>query len=215
MPFRLRNAGQSFQRLMDSVTADLDPAFAYLDDLMIASQPENHKQVVRAVLERLREYGLVLNLEKCEFGRREIQFLGHKITASGIEPLTSHVAAVHKFAPPQDKQGMQRFLGLVNFYRRFLPGAAGVLKPLTDALRCPGGKKRPFVWTEPMLQAFQAVKDSLCAAVQLAHPDPAAAISLAVDASDWCVGAVLQQKEGDSWRPLSFYSKKLDAAQHK
>jgi Reverse transcriptase (RNA-dependent DNA polymerase) len=116
MPFGLRNAGQSFQRLMDSVTADLDPAFAYLDDLMIASQPKNHEQAVRAVLERLREYRLVLNLEKCEFGRKEIQFLGHKITASGIEPLNSHVAAVREFAPPQDKQGMQRFLGLVNFY---------------------------------------------------------------------------------------------------
>jgi hypothetical protein len=151
--------------------ADTGASYSCLPFRSTAAAPDvpslkgDHEQAVRAVLESLREYGLVLNLEKCEFGRREIQFLGHKITVSGIEPLTSHVAAVSEFMPPQDKQGMQRFLGLVNFYRRFLPGAAGVLKPLTDALRGPGGKKRPLVWTEPMSQAFQAVKDSLCAAV--------------------------------------------------
>jgi hypothetical protein len=90
-----------------------------------------------------------------------------------------------------------------------------VLKPLTDVMKGPGGKRKPITWTAVMTGAIRAVKDRLCSATKLAHPDPAAEISLAVDASDWCVGAVLQQKEGSAWRPLAFYSKKLDAAQHK
>jgi cytoskeleton-associated protein 5 len=89
------------------------------------------------------------------------------------------------------------------------------MKPLTDVLRGPGGKKKLLTWSEEMLAAFQLIKDELCAATQLAHPDPQAEISLAVDASDWCVGAVLQQRRGSDWQPLAFYSKKLDAAQHK
>jgi hypothetical protein len=141
MPFGLRNAGQSFQRLMDSVTADLDPGFAYLDDVLVASKPGVHEQAVRQVLERLHDNGLVLNIEKCEFGKSEIEFLGHRVSAAGVEPLASHVEAIRDFQPPEDKQGLQIFLGLVNFYRRFLPGAASVLKPLIDVLRGPGGKK--------------------------------------------------------------------------
>jgi RNase H-like domain found in reverse transcriptase len=80
---------------------------------------------------------------------------------------------------------------------------------------CPGGKRRQLAWSEAMQQSFQAIKDSLCQATQLAHPSPEAEISLAVDALDWCVGAVLQQRDGGNWRPLAFYSKKLDLAQHK
>jgi hypothetical protein len=83
-----------------------------------------------------------------------------------------------------------------------------MLKPLTNALKGPGGKRKPITWTAEMTSR-------LCSATHLAHPDPAAEISLAVDASDWCVGAGLQQKEGSAWRPLAFCSKKLDAAQHK
>jgi RNase H-like domain found in reverse transcriptase len=89
-----------------------------------------------------------------------------------------------------------------------------VLKPLTDALGGPGGKRKLLVWTH-MEAAFISIKELLCSATCLIHPDPQAAISLTVDASDRHIGAVLQQLEGGSWRPLAFYSKKLDAAQVK
>jgi Reverse transcriptase (RNA-dependent DNA polymerase) len=82
MPFGLRNAGQSFQHLMDSITADLPAAFAYLDDLLVASAPETHLQAVEQVMERLKENGLVLNLDKCEFGSSEVDFLGHRVSAA-------------------------------------------------------------------------------------------------------------------------------------
>jgi hypothetical protein len=107
----------------------------------------------------------VLNLEKCVFGQEEIDFLGHRISAKGVQPLHDHVAAVRDFPPPTDKMQLQRFLGMVNFYRRFLPAAAGVLKPLTDALQGPGGKSRKLEWSADMDAAFNKVKQLLCDAV--------------------------------------------------
>jgi hypothetical protein len=137
------------------------------------------------------------------------------VTAGGIQPLNDHVEAVKVFPQPSDKQGLQRFLGVVNFYRRFLPKAAAMLRRLMDALQGPGGKKSKLLWSAEMISAFQQIKQQLCTAATLVHPDPAACISLAVDASDSHVGAVLQQLEKQEWRPLAFYSKKLDATQRR
>ncbi len=102
---------------------------------------------------------------------------------------------------------LQQFLGLVNIYRRFLPGIGRTLQPLTDALR---GDPKTLEW--PPAAAFEAAKDTLAAAVPLAHPVPNAVLSLATDASDTHVGDVLQQRAGGSWQPLAFYSKKLSGA---
>ena len=92
-------------------------------------------QHLHLVLQRLQEYGLVLNMEKCELARQEIDFLGHHITAEGASPILRHVQAIQDFPAPRDKKQLQTFLGMVNFYRRFIPAAANILLPLTDALR--------------------------------------------------------------------------------
>jgi cleavage and polyadenylation specificity factor subunit 1 len=213
MPFGLRNAGQTFQRLMDRVGAGLDFVFIYLDDILVASQDEDtHYLHLRQILQRLKDNSLILNLEKCEFGKESVDFLGHKISALGAEPLLKHVKAVREFGKPTDTKSLQSFLGLVNFYRRFIRGAALILKPLTDALK--GGKKVQLTWTSEMGRAFQAAKEAVCSAVCLSHPDPAAVLSLAVDASNTHVGAVLQQSSpAGGWRPLSFFSRKLSSAE--
>ena len=212
MPFGLRNAGQTFQRLMDRIGAGLDFVFIYLDDILVASPDEQtHKAHLRELLQRLREYGMVLNMEKCEFGQSSVDFLGHRITASGAEPLTKHLEAIHNFTQPSDVKGLQSFLGLVNFYRRFIRGAAQLLKPLTDSLK--GGKTTKLAWSPQMAAAFQAAKAAVCAATSLGHPDREAALNLAVDASDSHVGGVLQQQTSSGWQPLSFFSRKLTPAE--
>jgi hypothetical protein len=137
------------------------------------------------------------------------------VTTGGIQLLSDHLEAARMFPQPSDKQGLQRSLGVVNFYRRFLPKAAATLRPLTDALQGPRGKRKQLLWSGDMEQAFQAIKKQLCEAATLVHPDPGARVSLAVDASDSHVGAVLQQFEGREWRSLAFYSKKLDATQRR
>jgi hypothetical protein len=195
MPFGLRNAGQTFQRLMDMVGAGLSFVFIYLDDLLVASPDEAaHVQHLALVFQRLREYGLQLNIGKCSFGQPHVEFLGHHISERGAEPLLKHLEAVQSFPRPLDVRGLQGFLGLINFYRRFIPAAARILLPLTSALK--GGKKARLDWSQTMEDAFVAAKAALCRVASLAHPDPGAAVSLACDASDTHVGAVLQQ-----WSP--------------
>ncbi len=214
MPFGLKNAGQMFQRLMDRVGADMPFLFIYLDDILVASpDPELHKTHLCTILQRLHEFGLVLNLEKCELGRQAVDFLGHRISADGVVPLLKHVEAIQEYPRPTDMRSLQSFLGLVNFYRRFVPAAAMILRPLTDDLR--GSGKSRLSWTIGMEAAFLNAKQAVCRAASLAHPDPAAPLSLAVDASDSHVGGVLQQLTANGLQPLSFFSAKLSPAKNK
>ena len=114
--------------------------------------------------------------------------------------------AISSFPRPTDLRQLQRFLGLINFYRRFLPAIAGILKPLTDLLR---GAPKKLLWSSDADAAFTKAKAALVVAVPLSHPAPGAVLSLAVDASDTHVGGVLQQLQGRAWQPLAFFSKKL------
>ena len=213
MPFGLCNAGASFQRMMDRILSGLPFVFVYLDDVLIASPDQDqHLGHLRQVLDLFRLHGLTINPSKCEFGRSQTTFLGHNVTSAGIYPMEKHVAAVKEFAAPRDKLQLQRFLGLVNFYRRFIPAAANLLLPLTSAL---GGSKKDFVWSSTMQSAFLRVKAAICEATILEHPVPGARLALAVDASATHVGAVFQHFRKGSWAPLSFFSRKLSPAEVK
>jgi len=212
MPFGLKNAGQTFQRMMDEVLVDMESSFCYMDDVMVASfTEEDHLEDLRDLFRRLEKHGLVLNESKCEIGRKSLEYLGHMISESGIRPVESKVEAIKKFPQPQSVSSLQTFLGMVNFYRRFLKGAAGILKPLTDVLK--GGKKGKLEWSKEMEDAFSSIKKALSEAAELAHPVVEAELRLAVDASNTHVGAVLEQKSGAGFRPLGFFSRKLEPAQ--
>jgi len=214
MPFGLRNAGQTFQRLMDEILQDVPHVFVYMDDILVASaNHEEHVRDLRAVLTRLQKHGMVLNGEKCVLGVSQLEYLGHVVSSAGLSPLPDRVAAIQNVQQPTTGKELMTYLGMINFYRRFIKGAASVLRPLTDALR--GGSKGPLVWTPPMQLAFEESKRRLVSVAQLAHPDPSAELQLAVDASDHHVGAVLQQQTRSGMQPLSFFSKKLDSAQQK
>jgi hypothetical protein len=203
---------------MDRVLAGLDFSFVYLDDIVLASHSvEEHVVHLRQLFERLQQFGLVINGEKCIFGQSSVEFLGHKVSAKGALPLQGNVKAILDFPQPQSVKQLQGFLGSVNFYRRFLPGAARFLKPLTDSLK---GSPKPTAlvqWSPEMVKAFKTAKAAVATATHLVHPSPGAEICLMVDASADHVGAALQQRFSPSagWQPLGFFSKKLDAAQMK
>jgi hypothetical protein len=155
-------------------------------------------------------------MEKCELACQEIDFIGHHITVEGASLILKHVQAIQDFSPPRDKKQLQSFLGLVNFDRRFIPAAANILLPLTDALRADWD----WVWAPVMQHSFQLIENTLAAVTTLTHPDPEAEISLAFKASNTHIGAVLQQWQssggGGGWRLLAFFfCKKHDAAQLK
>lgn len=216
MSFGLRNAAQTFQRFMDEVTRGLDFVYVYIDDILVASTTdEEHRQHLQQLFQRLREFGVLINPAKCTLGTSSVTFLGHYVTSDGISPPADRVQAIRDFPRPNTAKELRRFLGMLNFYRRFVQNAATSQAPLHDLL-CGNTKgKAPLKWTPEATKAFEACKQSLNKATTLAHPKPDALLTMATDASDFAVGAVLQQKHEGSWQPLGFFSQKLSPAERK
>jgi len=127
MPFGLRNAAQTFQRFMDELLRDLDFAYVYIDDVLIASPSEaEHEQHVRTILKRLDDAGFTLNVSKCVYAQQEVIFLGHTVTKHGIKPSSERVSTISEFPLPTTVEDLRRFLGMINFYRRGIPHAAAI-----------------------------------------------------------------------------------------
>ena len=213
VPFGLKNAAQAFQRLMDTVLRGLDCTFVYIDDILVAScSKAEHMVHLRQVLERLQQQGLVINLAKCQFGRHELDFLGNHITKHGATPLPSKATAIREFSRPSTVKGLQEFVGMVNFYHRFVPAAASIMQPLYKALV---GKSKVLQRNDQMISAFNLTKEALASATMLAHPLTDAPTAVTVDASGVAVGAVLEQLIHGSWQPLAFFSRQLRPAEEK
>ena len=213
MPMGLKNAAQAFQRLMDSVCADLEFVFVYLDDILIASESETqHLEHLGLLFDRLEENGLVVKTEKCLLGVTEIDFLGHRVSKDGILPLPAKVRAISDFPTPKTPTALEQFVGMINFYHVFIPKAAEVMKPLYKTLSI---KPRPkeLEWTSELDLAFQKAKRLLADATLLHHPVPGARTVLTTDASDVAIGAVLEQKIDEHWQPLAFFSRQLNKAE--
>ena len=172
MPFGLHNATQTFQHFIDQVLRGLLFSYAYIDNLLIASSStDEHKHHLRAVFQCLNEYGIVINPLKCVFGIKELTFLGHHVSNSGIRLLEDKLQVVRDFPPrPNTQRKLREFLGLINFYQWFLSHGAAILKPLNNLLAIPTGRKKELVWTDAHLQAFTAVKDTSANATLLSHP---------------------------------------------
>jgi len=215
MTFGLRNAAQSFQRLMHSVLFGLNFCFVYLDDVLVASKSyEEHMDHLKIIFQKFSENSLVINSDKCVFAKSEIKFLGHRVSEQGILPDQERVQVIRNFERPNTVKQLKRFLGMINFYRRFIPGAAADQVLLNDFLK--GYKKNSKLsinWTTDSIQAFDDCKSKLCNATLLSHPSSSARLAIMVDASDTAIGAVVQQFVAETWQPLSFFSVRLNDAQ--
>ncbi len=153
MAFGLRNAAQALQQLKDNILMGLEYVFSFLgDDGVFSKSKEEHWTHIRTLFAILAANGLALNLEKCVFAVPELDFLGHRISAAGVTPLRDNVQVILDFPKPTDGKSLQRFLGMINFYRRFLPGAAGTLRPLTAAL---SGNPKTLLWFRSL--SFQSM----------------------------------------------------------
>lgn len=215
MTFGLKNAAQTFQRLIHDVLRGLPFVFAYLDDICIASpSAEVHAMHLTEVFKRLQENQLTINVAKSEFGVAELEFLGHLISKDGLRPLPSRVSAILNFARPAVAKDLKRFLATLNFYRRFLPNAIRIQSKLFAMIK--GNKrndKTQLRWTRETTAAFENCKHQLANCALLAHPLPNAELSVWVDASNFAVGAVLNQIVGDDVQPLGYFSKKFTNAE--
>ncbi|UYV72720.1 hypothetical protein LAZ67_10000403 [Cordylochernes scorpioides] len=215
MNFGLKNASQTFQRFMDEVTKGLDFVFVYIDNVLIASKNENdHIQHLHTIFKRLSDHGLTVNISKSVFGKPSLEFLGHIIDNKGIKPLPEKIRIVEDFPQPNSTRQLQRFIGLVNFYHRFIKNSSHILAPLYSLLKTKS-PNASLNWTSDTLEAFQNIKNALAEKTLLNYPQPNSTLSLLVDASNVAVGGVLQQLNDTAWEPISFFSKKLSPAETK
>ncbi|GFS50531.1 hypothetical protein TNCV_3197241 [Trichonephila clavipes] len=215
MSFGLRNAPSTFQRFITEVLYGLDFVFPYLDDVLVASSTEEeHSEHLKMVFERFQQYGLRINVSKSVMGAAQVEYLGFLITAEGSRPLPEKVQAIFNYKLPETIHDLRTFLGMINFYRRYLKDAAKTQAPLHELLK--GAKKkdrRKVHWTDDTRRSFEKCKTDLAEAALLSFPRSGLPLSLCTDASDFAVGAVLQQLENESWKPIAFYSKKLNETQ--
>lgn len=217
MPFGLRNSSQTFQRFINEVFFDLQFVYVYIDDVLVASANESeHVEHLKIVFARLESYGLNIKPEKCVFGVKILDFLGYTISAGGIQPSIDRVKDITNFKKPTSVNGLQKILGLINYYHRYIPMLAKELSPIHDILSLANkNKEKQIAWTTEANIAFENVKSLFANKTLLTHFDSNAKLSVVVDASNVAMGAVLQQQRDDTTEPLAYFSKKLSTTEIK
>jgi transposase InsO family protein len=206
MYFGLCNSPATFQTMMNEIFSDMaDVMVIYIDDLMIYTKTDNiqeHEKLVKKVLKRLEEHDLFAKPEKCTFRVKEVEFLGMIVSREGIKMDDSKVKAIREWPTPKTVRGVRSFLGLANFYRRFIEGYAQVARPLNDLTK----KDTPFAWKEAQQTAFDTLKNRFTTAPILAYPDNDRVFRLETDASNFATGAVLSIEQNGKWHPVAFSS---------
>lgn len=209
MPFGLRNAPSTFQRVMDNILKEhlYQCCFVYMDDIVIFSRSlHDHMVHLRKIFNKLRQFNLKVQLDKSEFLRKEVQFLGHVITPEGIKPNPSKIIAVQEYPLPKTTKEIRAFLGLVGYYRRFIQNFAKIVSPFTRCL-----KKNTKIDTadREYQEAFRKCKELLTNAPILVYPDFTKTFHVTTDASNVALGGVLSQNN----HPIAFYSRTLNSAE--
>ncbi len=213
MPFGLKNAPATFQRLMETVLGELRGilCFVYIDDIIIYSSTlTQHLQDLQAVFCKLKDAGLTINLKKSKFFLKEISFLGHVVSTQGIMADPSKIEAIRSYPVPTCLKEGQRFLGLAGWYHRFVLNFSQIAEPI-NALKKKG---RKFHWSDQCQQAFEQLKTCLSSPPVLGHPNLQQAFTVYTDASDTGLGAVLtQRREQGMEEVIAYASRRLNPAE--
>ena len=203
VPFGLAQAPAYFQRLINEVLTDCNFALGHLHDIIIFSKTEEeHLQHLEEIFERLRKAGLKLKLQKCSFFKKHIQYLGHLISDEGIQPLPEKLESIAKMPVPQNAKQVKQFLGLVGYYKKFVPRFSDIVRPLTQLTR----KNEGFNWSTECDKCFHMLKDYLQEAPILRYPDPTADYILYTDASKYTYAGVLTQSIDRTDHPVAYMS---------
>ncbi|KAI2643052.1 Transposon Tf2-11 polyprotein [Labeo rohita] len=212
MPYGLSISPSVFQTFMNEVFREFFHRFVIVYILIYSRNMAKHRHLVQQVLHKLREHRLYLKLEKCEFHRPSVHFLGYIISAEGVQMDQGKVSVIQEWPQPLTVKELQRFLGFANFYRRFIKDYSTITAPLTSLLR---GKPKTICWNSSAHEAFRHLKKIFSTAPLLHHPDPELPFTVEVDASTTGAGAVLAQVVGDPplLHPCAFYSRKLSPAE--
>lgn len=208
MPFGLKNAPSTFQRLMNNILRDLLPetCLVYLDDILVYSTSlQEHLIKLRNVFDRLREHNFKVQLDKSEFLKKEVSYLGHVLSEDGVKPNEDKIKAIKQFPIPTTQREIKSFLGLVGYYRKFIPDFAKLTKPMTRCLK----KNAKIVHSPEFIESFEKAKVVLCNDPILQYPDYSKPFILTTDASNVSIGAVLSQGTVGKDKPVAYASRTL------
>ena len=213
LPFGVASAPAIFQRVIEGMLSGICHVNAYMDDVLVANDTEvEHLSTLEEVLARLEQYGVRLNKAKCKFMLPSVEYLGYHISGDGVRPTQEKLQAIVDAPAPKDVSQLKSFLGLVNYYSKFLPHLANTLAPLYALLT----KHQQWCWGAEQEEAFKMAKSQLASDVVLAHFDPQQRLAVACDASPYGVGAVLSHLYNDgSERPIAYASRSLAPAERK
>lgn len=223
MPFGLQNAPSTFKRLMTCCFGDLnfESHLIYLDDLIIFSRTfEEHLERLEVVFSRLRKHDLKLKPQKCSLLRKEVQYLGHVVSAEGIHTDPEKIGRVRDWKRPSSVKEVLGFIGFAGYYRRFIKGYATLAAPLyrltsgypkkkKRGVKGTSGTVKPFRWTDECERAFEALKERLTTAPVLCYPDFSLPFVLQTDASGEGLGAVLAQVQDGVEKVIAYASQGL------
>ena len=218
MPFGLATAPATFQRLMQKTMSDFLYQFllVYLDDLLIYSRTfEDHLAHLERLFQRIADTGLKLKLEKCQFLRRQVTYLGHTISARGINCEKEKTEAVKQWPTPKTTTDVRQFLGFASYYRRFIQGFSKIAGPLHDVVTnaCAAAKKKTapitHLWQTEHQEAFDTLKEKLTSTPTLGFADFTLPFILETDASYDGLGAILSQKQGGRVKVIAYASRRL------
>lgn len=212
MPFGLKNAPATFRRLMDHVLTGLQGTemFVYLDDIVLyAKDLTEHQSKFSHLAEKLRKANLKLQPDKCEFLKKEVGYLGHIIGADGVRPDPKKLEAVDKFPVTKNPKNVMQFLGLANYYRRFIKKFSKISKPISKLLQ----KGSKFVWGNEQQECFEELKKRLFEQPVLQFPDFTQPFVVTTDASNFAIGGILSQGDIGKDQRISYASRVLNSGE--
>ena len=203
VPFSLAQEPAYFQKLINNILKGCNFAMGYLDDIIIYSRSEKeHLEHLEEIFIRLKAAGFKLKLEKCCFFKKHIQYLRHLISAEGIQPLPEKLESIAKMPAPKNPKEVKQFLGLVGYYRIFIPRFTDISRVLTHLMK----KNVEFKWTPECESCFQILKDFLQQAPILKYPDPQLSYTLYTDTSKYAYVGVLTQNCDSTDHPITYIS---------
>ena len=207
MPFGMKNAPATFQRMVNKLVRDIDGCEGYIDDVVIFSDNwSDHICQIERFFQIMREAKLTINLMKSEFGKATVKYLGHIVGQGQVRPLDAKIQTIVKYPIPTSRKELARFLGMAGYYRNFCLNFSDIAAPLTNLL----SKKVKFVWTDDCQLAFDKVKLLFQKSPVLKSPDYEKPFKLIIDSSDVGTGSVLVQEASDGLdHPVSYFSKKF------
>ncbi len=215
LPQGLSNSAQTFQQIMEAVLRGLTwrSCAVYIDDIIVfEGQTFNeHLQAIEKVFIRLRKANLKLRANKCQFAQRKIKFLGHIISADGVQTDPDKIAAVKTYPAPKNVKQLKSFIGLANYYRKFCKNFSKIAMPLNALFK----KDVPFVWSHECQQAFETLKHTLITAPMLRYPDLNLPFKLYTDASTISLGACLTQEINGTEYVVAYAGRSLSNAERK